>query len=196
MSDTAATKTYPKWLPATLDYAPLLIFFLGFKFLGVFAGTAIFMVAIILAIIIGLWKVGRVAPMTWLSAFLIMGFGGLTLWLHDERFIQIKPTAIYGLLSAILFIGLLRGKPMIKYVLEHAMEGVSDRGWMIFSRNWAMFFAAMAIVNEILRANVSFSTWLTVKIWGLSAASMIFSFANLPMLMRHGLGKSDSAPLA
>jgi intracellular septation protein len=190
MSDTAPSKTYPKWLPAALDYAPLLIFFLGFKFLGVFAGTGVFMVAIIIAIIIGLWKVGRVAPMTWLSAFLIMGFGGLTLWLHDERFIQIKPTAIYGLLSAILFIGLLRGKAMIKYVLEHAMEGVSDRGWMIFSRNWAIFF------NEILRANVSFSTWLTVKIWGLSAASLIFSFANLPMLMRHGLGQEETVPPA
>ncbi len=192
MTETQAKKSYPKWLPAALDYGPLIVFFLGFKFVGVFAGTAIFMAAIIAAVIISLWKIGRVAPMTWLSAFLVVGFGGLTIWLHDERFIQLKPTIIYGLLATILFIGLIRGKPMIKYVLEHAIEGVTDRGWMILSRNWALFFVAMALFNEALRATVSFDTWLTVKVWGLTLLSMAFGAANVPMLMRHGLSMEDA----
>ena len=187
MSD--APKPYPSWLPAVLDYAPLLVFFASFKLLGVFKGTAIFMVAIVAAIVIAKWKLGRVSPMMWLSAILVVGFGGLTIYFHDERFIQIKPTVIYLLLSGLLFSGLTRGKPLLKYVLEHGYHGLSDRGWLLLSRNWAFFFAAMAIFNEVIRANFTFSQWLTIKVWGLTAMSMLFAFANIPMLLRHGLAE-------
>lgn len=193
MSDVP--KSYPSWLPAALDYAPLLVFFAAYKMLGVFAGTAIFMVAIVTAIVIAKWKVGRVSPMMWLSAVLVVGFGGLTIWFHDERFIQIKPTIIYLLLSGLLFAGLTRGKPLLKYVLEHGYHGLSDRGWMLLSRNWAFFFAAMAMFNEVIRANFNFSQWLTIKVWGLTAMSMLFAFANIPMLLRHGLSE-DAKPKA
>jgi intracellular septation protein len=185
----APVKSYPGWLPAALDYTPLLIFFGAYKYAGVFVGTAVFMLAIAAAVAIALWKVGRVSPMMWLSAILVIGFGGLTIWLHDEKFIQIKPTVIYTLLSGLLFAGLMRGKPLLKYVLEHGYHGLSERGWLLLSRNWAFFFAAMAIFNEVIRANFNFGQWLTIKVWGLTAASMIFAFANIPMLLRHGLSE-------
>jgi intracellular septation protein len=188
MSDASTAKNYPKWLPAALDYVPLLIFFAAYKLLGIFEGTAVFMVAIAAAVGIALWKVGRVSPMMWMSAILVIVFGGLTIYFHDQSFIQKKPTIIYAILSAMLFFGVLRGKPMLKYVLEHGYHGLSETGWLILSRNWAWFFAAMALANEFLRASVSFETWLLTKIWGFTAASMLFAAANVPMLMKHGLG--------
>jgi intracellular septation protein len=193
MTTAPAAKPYPAWLPIALDYVPLIIFFVVFKFSGVFVGTAAFMVAIVTAIIIAKIKIGRVSPMMWLSAILVVGFGGLTLYLHDQRFIQIKPTAIYLMLGGLLLAGLLRGKPLLKYVLEHGYTGLSDRGWLLFSRNWALFFFAMAGLNEVLRASVSFDLWLTIKVWGVTILSILFTAANMPMLMKHGLGADGAA---
>ena len=191
---TTTTKSYPSWLPMALDYVPLLIFFLAYKWMGIFGGTAVFMVAITAAIIIAKVVIGRASPMMWLSAILVVGFGGLTLYLHDQKFIQIKPTVIYLLLGGLLLGGLLRGKPLLKYVIQHAYTGLSDKGWMILSRNWALFFFVMAGLNEVLRASVNFDTWLTIKVWGVTAASFLFAIVNVPMLIRHGLGEDDAKP--
>lgn len=185
-----AAPAAPKWLPAALDYVPLLIFFIAFKLVGIFSATAIFMACIAVAMVIAKWKLNRISPMMWMSAILIIVFGGLTLYLHDPKFIQLKPTIIYIILAAMLFIGLWRGKPMLKYALEHGYDGLSEKGWLLLSRNWAWFFLAMAVVNEIIRRPelFSFDTWLTVKVWGFTIGSMVFAMANVPMLMRHGLG--------
>lgn len=196
MTDTA--KKAPGWLPAALDYGPLVIFFVGYKLLGILAGTALFMAAIASAVVVSKWKLGRISPMMWLSAILVLVFGGLTLYLHDPRFIQIKPTIIYTILSLLLFGGLIRGRPLLKYVLEHGYDGLSDKGWLLLSRNWAWFFAAMAVLNEVLRASLTFDTWLTLKVWGITLLSIAFAAANVPMLMRHGLGdeQEPEAPSA
>ncbi|MBY0282963.1 MAG: septation protein IspZ [Sphingomonas sp.] len=189
------TKLRPQpGLTMALDYGPLVVFFLAYKFTDVFVGTLIFMAAVTAAVIISKLLLGRVSPMLWLSAILVVGFGGLTLYLHDERFIQIKPTVIYGLLSALLFAGVLTGRPLLKYLLEAAYEGLSERGWMLLSRNWAFWFAAMAVANEVLRATLSFDAWLTAKVWGVTIATLVFGAANVPMLMKHGLG-DDPAPI-
>ncbi len=189
------SKTYPSWLPVTLDYAPLLIFFAAYKVLGIFGGTAVFMLAITASVIVAKIKVGRVSPMMWMSAILVVGFGGLTIYFHDPRFIQVKPTIIYLMLSVLLFGGLLRGKALLKYVLEHGYAGLSEVGWRLLTRNWAWFFAAMALFNEVVRANFSFDAWLTIKVWGLTGMSVLFAMANIPMLMKHGLGEeADHKP--
>ena len=177
------------WVLA-VDYGPLLVFFLTVKLAGVFAGTAAFMVAILIAVLVSKFKLGRISPMLWLSAILVIGFGALTLWFHDPRFIQLKPTIIYVMLSGLLFAGLAMGKPLLKYVLEAGFDGLSERGWIILSRNWAFFFAALAIGNEILVRSVSFDTWVTIKVWGVTALSILFAFAQAPVLMKHGMGEA------
>ena len=185
---TTRSKPHPGWSLA-IDYGPLILFFIAYKLTSVFVGTAVFMAAIVVAVIVSKWRLGRVSPMLWLSAILVVGFGGLTIWFHDPRFIQIKPTIIYALLSALLFVGLAMKRPLLKYVLEAGYDGLSDRGWMILSRNWALFFAAMAVVNQLLVAMLDFGTWLTVKVWGLTILSFTFAMANIPVLTRHGLGQ-------
>ena len=178
-------------LSLALDFGPLLVFFLGYKFLGMIVGTAAFMVAIVIAVIVSKWKLGRVSPMLWLSAALVLFFGGLTIYFHDQSFIQLKPTIIYAFFALMLFAGLARGKPLLKYLLQAAYDGLSHTGWMKLSRNWALFFVAMAIANEAMRRSLSFDTWLAVKVWGVTIVSVIFAAANIPMLMRHGLKRGD-----
>jgi intracellular septation protein len=174
-----------------VDFGPLLIFFLTYRLVGgmsgMIAGTLAFMVAILIALSVSLARFGRVSPMTWISAILIVGFGALTLYFRDPRFIQMKPTIIYSGFALLLFGGLAAGKPLLKYVFHLAFEGLSDKGWMKLTLNWALFFAAMAILNEAMRAFLSFDTWLTVKVWGITVLSLLFAFANIPMLLRHGL---------
>lgn len=189
----AISKKAPGWLAPALDYGPLLLFFIAYKVSGVIVGTGAFMIAIAAAVIISKVKLKRVSPMMWISAVLVIVFGGLTIYLRDERFIQVKPTIVYAILSGMLFVGLLRGKPLLKYVLEHGYDGLSDTGWMLLSRNWAWFFAGMAVVNEVLWRSLSFDTWLTVKVWGITLLSVVFAAANIPMLMRHGLGDDEVA---
>jgi intracellular septation protein len=183
-----------------LDYGPLLIFFLVYKYnapadqniaatlSAVILSTLAFMASIIAAIIIAKVKLGRVSPMMWLTTILVVGFGGLTIYFHDQRFIQIKPTIIYVLLSGLLFGGLWFKRPLLKYVMEAGYDGLTDKGWLALSRNWAFFFAGLAVFNEIARAMLSFGDWLTVKVWGVTILSFLFAAANIPMLLRNGLG--------
>ena len=196
------------FLPFLLDFGPLLVFFLTFKLnapaadapnMGFAAtsaaimGTIAFMAAILVALIVSKWKLGRISPMLWLSAILVIGFGALTVYFHDQKFIQIKPTIIYGFFAALLLGGWLKGKALLKYVFEAAFDGLDEAGWLKISRNWGFFFLVMALANEVMRQVLSFDTWLTVKVWGITALSFLFVLANVPMLMRHGLGAEEEA---
>lgn len=191
-------------LPFLIDFGPLLIFFAVFKLTqdgdGAFAataaairGTLAFMVAITVALIVSKWKLGRVSPMLWMSAVLVIGFGALTIYFHDEKFIQLKPTIIYAGFAAILLGGWWRGRPMLKYLLEAAYDGLDDAGWMKLSRNWGLFFAALALANEAMRALMDFDLWLTVKVWGITAVTFAFALSQLPLMLRHGLALGDAA---
>lgn len=188
---TEAPAKHPGNLGLLLDFGPLLVFFLIYKFAGVIAGTAAFMLAISLAVLISKMKLGKVSPMLWLSAVLVVGFGSLTIYFHDQRFIQIKPTVIYAFFALMLFGGLLKGKPLLKYLLQAAYDGLSEEGWLKLSRNWALFFTFMALLNEGMRAFLSFDDWLTLKVWAVTGLSFLFALANIPMLMRHGLEIGD-----
>ena len=197
MTEATAIEEIPKdhrGLSFALDFGPLLIFFLVYKFgapegnpiTSAIYGTIAFMVAIVLAMGISKWKLGKVSPMMWMSAVLILGFGALTIYFADPRFIQHKPTIIYAGFALILFGGLLRRKAMLKSLLQAAFEGLNDTGWLKLSRNWGLFFAAMAVLNELMVATLSFDWWLTIKVWGVPAVSFLFAMANIPMLMKHG----------
>lgn len=205
-------KTDPKqhggWLNIAVDYGPLLVFLGVYKLaapggdspLGevaaVIQGTVAFMIAAVIALAFSKWKLGRVSPMLLLSTALIVGFGGLTIWLRDPAFIQFKPTAIYLLFAVLLVGGWLRGKALLKVLLGAVFEGVDEAGWLKLSRNWGLFFAALAGLNEVLRylyntANGGFETWLWAKFWVFMPLTFLFTFTQIPMLLRHGLALED-----
>ncbi|WP_068073045.1 inner membrane-spanning protein YciB [Novosphingobium lentum] len=190
-----------------VDFGPLLVFFLAYRYfsppkgdnglgavVAVTKSTIAFMVATVVALAVSKWRLGKISPMLWLSTVLILAFGALTVWLGDPDYIQMKPTAVYLLFAGILFGGLLRGKAMLRTLLQSAFDGLDDAGWLKLSRNWAVFFLVLAVVNEILRhfynkSNGGFETWLWIKVWGVTALSFLFTFAQVPMLLRHGLGE-------
>jgi intracellular septation protein len=191
------------WLNILVDYGPLLVFLGVYKLyspeepgpLGEIAavvrGTIAFMIAAVFALAFSKWKFGRVSPMLLLSTALIVGFGALTIWLQDERFIQIKPTAIYVFFGLVLIAGWVKGRAFLKTLLEAAFEGLSDEGWLKLSRNWGVFFLALAGLNEVLRATMSFEGWLWAKLWVFMPLSFLFTFSQIPMLLKHGLALED-----
>ena len=204
MADASAPAERPKssWINLVIDFGPLLVFFLTYRHFAppsgdngigvVFAvtkGTIAFMVATIIALILSRWRLGHISPMLWLSTVLILGFGTLTVLLGDPFWVQVKPTAIYLLFAVILFAGLARGKPMLRYLLQSAFDGLDEEGWLKLSRNWALFFLFLALLNEVLRQVLSFDGWLQAKLWGFTTLSLVFTFSQLPMVLRHGLGE-------
>lgn len=203
---TEETKPKSGWLNLLVDYGPVIVFFAVYKYyspadrenaiaevLAVIKGTVSFMVAAVIALLVSKWKLGKISPMLWLSTVLIVGFGGLTVLLHDPVWIQVKPTAIYLLFGVVLLVGVWRGKAMLKILLEAAFEGLSDEGWMKLSRNWGLFFLVLAAVNEGLRHSMSFGDWIAAKLWIFLPATFLFTFAQIPMLMRHGLAADERA---
>ncbi len=152
-----------------------------------FEATGIFMGATLLAMVVSLLTTGRVSLMQLFSSVMVLGLGGLTIWLHNDSFIKMKPTIYYLMVAGILFIGLWTRKPTLKLVLGNAYPGLTDTGWTILSRNWALFFLAMAVANEVVWRSMSTDFWLGYKLWGAIPATIVFALANLPMLSKHGL---------
>ncbi|WP_421990863.1 inner membrane-spanning protein YciB [Qipengyuania sp.] len=203
MTEDTAPKSKSGWLNILVDYGPLLVFLGVYKFYqppetstfgeiaAVIYGTIAFMIAAVVALVFSKFKFGHVSPMLILSTALIVGFGGLTIWLQDEKFIQIKPTAIYLLFGALLIGGWLRGKALLQILLEAAFEGLNREGWLKLSRNWGLFFVFMAGLNEILRLQLSFESWLWAKLWVFMPLSFLFTFTQIPMLLKHGLALEE-----
>ena len=193
------------WLNVAVDYGPLLVFFLTYKYFSpedsgdmageifaVIRGTVAFIVAAVVALAVSKWRLGKVSPMLMLSTALIVGFGALTIYFQDERFIQWKPTFVYELFSAALLLGYWRGKALLKILLDAAFEGLRDEGWLLLSRNWGIFFQFLAVLNLVLTYTVSFETWLGMKLWLFLPLTFLFTFSQVPMLMKHGLSVEDN----
>jgi intracellular septation protein len=180
-----------------IDLGPLLVYLLAYWFTKhVILSTAVFMGATALAILASKLLHGRISAMLLFSGVMVLVLGGLTVWFHDPRFIQMKPTIYYLMVSAILAFGMITDRPMLKMVLGQAYPGLSDTGWAKLTRNWALFFVAMAIANEAVWRSTSMDFWLGYKLWGAMPATLLFAVANIPMLMKHGLSaeKAEADP--
>jgi intracellular septation protein len=181
-----------------IDIGPLLIFFLA-NFLApvpgalkIFVATGAFMAAMMAALIFSAVRYRYVSPLLLFSGVMVVVLGGLTIWLHNETFIKIKPTVYYALVSGLLAFGLATGRPLLKAVLGSTYPGLDEEGWRKLTRNWAIFFAVMAVVNETVWRNSSTDFWIAFKLWGAIPATLLFAAANVPMLLRHGLSTEDA----
>ena len=191
-----------------IDIGPLAMFFIvntfapGVALSKLLAATIAFMIASGIAMAVSKWKAGHISPMLWISGTLVLVFGGLTLYFHDGTFIKMKPTFVYTMFAAILGYGLLTGKPLLQMLLDAAYPGVDAEGWRKLTRNWAIFFVAMAVLNEYVWRSYAplpesdTKVWAGFKLWGGVPLTLIFTFANVPMLMRHGLRVAEEPPIA
>jgi intracellular septation protein A len=132
----------------------LLVFFLvnGFapvpSMLRIFYATGAFMAAMMVAMLISQIKYKHISPLLWFSGVTVVVLGGITIWLHDETFIKIKPTIYYAVVAGLLLFGLYTKRNLLQMVLGSAYPGLSEHGWRVLTRNWALFFIAMALINE------------------------------------------------
>jgi intracellular septation protein len=183
-----------------IDIGPLLVFFLV-NFLApvpgaakIFVATGAFMTAMMAALIYSALRYRYVSPLLLFSGAMVVVLGGLTIWLHNETFIKVKPTIYYALVAALLGFGLATGKSLLKVVLGSAYPGLDEEGWRKLTRNWAIFFAVMALVNEAVWRNSTTDFWIGFKLWGAIPITLLFAAANVPMLLRHGLAADESKP--
>lgn len=181
-----------------IDLGPLLVYLAVYWFTkNIVLSTGVFMAATFAAIVTSWLTTRRISAMLWFSGAMVLVFGGLTVWLHDATFIKMKPTVYYLMVAAILGFGLWTNRPTLKLVLGQAYPGLTDTGWTKLTRNWALFFVAMAVANEAVWRSTSMEFWLGYKLWGAMPATILFAFANIPMLMKHGLNaeKAEDAAL-
>jgi len=183
-----------------IDLGPLLVFFLV-NFLApvpaalkVFVATGAFMVAMVAAMLFSAIRYRTISPLLWFSGVMVVILGGLTIWLHDETFIKMKPTVYYVLVAGLLAFGLATKRPLLQAVLGGTYPGLDETGWTKLTRNWAIFFACMAILNEAVWRNTSTNFWIGFKLWGALPLTFLFAAANIPMLLRHGLMREDAVP--
>ena len=177
-----------------IDFGPLILFLAVNAWRGIFSATLAFMLAMIAAMLVSQIRYRHISPLLWFSGLMVVVMGGLTLWLHDETFIKMKPTLYYLLVAALLAFGLATGRPLLKSVLGGTYPGLDEGGWTKLTRNWAIFFAVMAVINESVWRNSSTSFWIGFKLWGALPATILFALANVPMLIRHGLTREEAAP--
>ena len=192
-------------LKLALDLGPLLLFFLANskpalfepwiaplipvavqtgERAGIFVATAVFMIAIVAALIISYVLTRRLPTMAVVSAIVVLVFGGATLFLQNETFIKLKPTIIYLLFAGTLFGGLIFRKPLLAMVFDQ-MFHLTEEGWRKLTIRWALFFLALAVLNEIVWRTQTTDTWVTFKVFGVMPLTFIFAALQYPLLTKY-----------
>lgn len=198
-------------LKFALELGPIVLFFVGYvklkdqvftvlgtEYSGFILMTALFIPLMLLTTGI-LWALtGKLSKMQIATVVLVVVFGGLSVWLQDERFFKMKPTMIYLLFGGALGFGLLRGQSYLKLVMEEALP-LQPEGWMILTRRLTAFFFALAVANEAVWRLMSTEAWVNFKTFGLTAALFLFFMTQGGVLTRYGIEedkdkKDDSTP--
>jgi len=187
MSDRAPLNPMIK---LALDLGPLVLFFVANSRYGIFAATAVFMVAVLAALVVSYVMTRRLPIMPVVTAIVVVVFGGLTLVLHDATFIKVKPTIIYGLFGAVLLGGLVFNKPLLGVVFDSLFH-LSDEGWRKLTLRWAIFFFALAVLNEIVWRNVSTDAWVSFKVFGVVPLTLLFGALQVPLLKRYAVEPAE-----
>lgn len=200
-----AERSVNPWIKTALELGPIVLFlvaylrlkdrvfeFGGTEYDGFIVVTAAFIPLLLICTGI-LWALtGKLSRMQILTVVLVVVFGALTVWLNDGRYFMMKPTAIYLIFAVILGIGLMRGRSYLQYVMEELMP-LQPEGWMILTKRLALFFAALAILNEVVWRSMGEQTWVWFKTIGLTVAIFAFFLSQAGLLNKYEL-KEESDP--
>lgn len=182
MTTSGKPAPHPLFKLAT-ELGPLVIFFAANAKFGLFVATAAFMVAIVAAIVASYVMTRHVPLMALVTAAIVLVFGGLTLALHDETFIKLKPTIIYALFAGTLGVGLLLGRSFIAILFDQ-MFNLTPAGWRLLTIRWMLFFAAMAVLNEVIWRTQSTDVWVAFKAFGAIPITAVFAMLQTPLIRR------------
>lgn len=181
------------WLKLALEIGPLIIFFVTNAKMGIIPGTGAFVAATIVALAIS-WTIARKIPtLPLISGLFVVVFGGLTVWLDDDLFIKLKPTLVNLLFAGALFFGLATRRDFLKMVFETAFH-LTPEGWRTLTWRWAFFFVVLAVLNEVVWRNTDTDTWVNFKVFGIMPLTLVFSLAQMPLLMKHQIPAEAEKP--
>lgn len=198
-----ADKAIKPGVKLLLEYGPIIAFFVGYVFLkdetfsvagneysGFVAVTALFIPLLAAATFLQ-WRLsGHLSKMQIATLVLVVAFGGLSVWLNDERFFKMKPTIIYVLFAGILGFGLLRGQSYLEAVMDQAMP-LKREGWMILTRRLALLFFALALANEVIWRTMSTDAWVNFKTFGLPISIFAFFMLQSGLFSKHGIAEEE-----
>ena len=201
----AARRPINPLLKLALELGPLVVFFFvnargealveRFPVLGTFGGpiflaTAVFMVAMLVSLAAS-WSLTRhLAVMPLVTGIVVLVMGGLTLWLHDDTFIKVKPTIVNLFFGAVLLVGLAFGRSLLAYVFDGALH-LTGEGWRKLTFRWGLFFLVLAVLNEVVWRTQTTDFWVAFKVWGIMPLTMIFAIAQTPLMQRHMIDAGD-----
>lgn len=191
-------------LKLALEMGPIMVFFIAYKFSTAPDGasdeerqlaqmlfaTGVFIPTILISLVIS-WVLTRSLPkMAVMTAVIVVVMGGLTLWLKDDTFIKMKPTILYTMFAAILGFGLMRGQSYLQYMMEDSMP-LQPEGWTIFTKRFALFFIALAIVNEVIWRGFSTDVWVNFKTFALPVAMFVFIFSQMGVFSKYAIEEDE-----
>ncbi|MCF1505373.1 septation protein A [Afifella sp. H1R] len=176
----------PPLVKLLLELGPLVVFFFANARFDIFVATASFMVAIAISLGVSYWLTKKLAIMPLVTGIVVLVFGTLTLILHDEVFIKMKPTIVNALFGAILLGGLAFGRSFLGYVFDSVFR-LDAEGWRKLTFRWGLFFFALAILNEVVWRNFSTDFWVSFKVFGIMPLTIVFTLTQMPLITRHSL---------
>jgi intracellular septation protein len=176
-----------------LEWLPLIVFFVGFKLLGIYWATAALMIACVLQLTVHRFRTGKFKPMHIITVAVVLVLGSATLLLHDRRFIQWKPTVLLALAAAAFLGSMFIGKqPLARRLLEAVFNEplpVSPRTWLLINSLWVGWLALLAAANIYVAWNFDESIWVNFKVFGITVAMLIFMMPQILWLS----GKTKTA---
>ncbi|HVX73953.1 MAG TPA: septation protein A [Devosia sp.] len=174
----------PQLIKMALELGPLVVFFIVNARADIFVGTAWFMGAMVLSLALSWLLLKRVALMPLVTGVVVLVFGGLTLWLHDDTFIKMKPTVINSLFGAVLLGGMAFRLSLLKYVFGDVYK-LRPEGWTILTLRWGLFFFFLAVLNEVVWRTQSTDFWVAFKVWATMPLTIVFAALQVPVLTKY-----------
>jgi intracellular septation protein len=150
----------------------------------------VFMITVVIALAISYVLTRHLPMMPLITAVIVLVFGSLTLVLHDELFIKLKPTIIYLLFGGVLLGGLAFGKPLLGAVFDSVFH-LSEEGWRKLTLRWAVFFFALAAVNEVVWRTQTTDFWVSFKVFGVLPLTFLFAASQFPLMSRYAVPEKE-----
>jgi intracellular septation protein len=168
-----------------LDFFPIILFFVAFKFAGIYVATGVAIVATVAQIAWLRHKTGKIEPMQWVSLGVIVLFGGLTIVLQNETFIKWKPTVLYWLMAGTLMAGQLVFKKNLLKTLMGSQLDLPAPAWRATNWSWIVFFGVMGVVNLWVAYHYDTDTWVNFKLFGGMGLMVLFVIGQALYLGRY-----------